>query len=387
MKYFCALIFLSILFSCANIKTLQVPPSTPTQPSVVEIEKPNHPKNIILLIGDGMGLSQVSSCYFFDSKTEPNFNRFPVVGLISTTSADAEVTDSAAGATAFAAGIKTYNGAISKNVNKENVETLVERIEGKNIATGLVATSQITHATPACFYAHQESRNSQEAIAEQLVNSSIDYFAGGGIQYFTKREDKKNLLPILKQKGFVVDTIATNFNKTLSLDKKHGYLLAQRGMPSKLDGRGDFLPNATQQAMSYLSQQPNGFFLMVEGSQIDWEGHAASIEGTVLEMQDFDKTLKVALDFAEKDGNTLVVVTADHETGGFSLQPAFDETTERYNYTKVAGGFYEGAKQTPSAAHTATLVPVFAYGPMAEKFGGIYENTEIHSKIIEVTNW
>lgn len=387
MKYAFYLIFLSTLLACGSTKVVKVDPPIVKPATAPEITKPTAPKNVILLIGDGMGLSQVSSCYFFGNDNPPNFNRFPVVGLINTTSADAEITDSAAGATAFAAGVKTYNGAISKNENKENVETLIERIESQNISSGLVATSQITHATPACFYAHEESRNNQEAIAEQLINSSVDFFAGGGIKYFTAREDEKNLLPVLKQKGFVVDTSNFNANKTLNADKKYGYLLAEKGMPSKLAGRGNFLPNATQQAINYLSQQANGFFLMVEGSQIDWEGHAASVEGTVLEMQDFDKTLKVALDFAEKDGNTLVVVTADHETGGFSLQPALDETGERYDYTKVAGGFYEGAKQTPSAAHTATLVPVFAYGPMAEKFGGIYENTAIHSKILEATNW
>jgi len=387
MKYFGCLVFLFIIFSCGSTKVMQVQTPVPAPPVVADIEKPLVPKNVILLIGDGMGLSQVSSCYFFGNDAEPNFNRFPVIGLINTTSADAEITDSAAGATAFAAGIKTYNGAISKNVAKKNVETIVEHIENKSISTGLVATSQITHATPACFYAHNESRNNQEDIAEQLTNSSIDFFAGGGIKYFTSREDEKNLLPALKQNGFVIDTGKVDLSKNLNLNKKYGCLLADNGMPSKLDGRGDFLPNATKQALSYLCQQSGGFFLMVEGSQIDWEGHAASIEGTVLEMQDFDKTLKVALDFAEKDGNTLVVVTADHETGGFSLKPALDETGERYDYTKVVGGFYEGAKETPSAAHTATLVPVFAYGPMAEKFGGIYENTEIYNKILEAANW
>jgi len=140
-------------------------------------------KNVILLIGDGMGLSQVSATYFFGNTKEPSFNKFPVVGLINTRAANAEITDSAAGATAFACGKKTYNGAISVDTKRKPLETIVERIEPKNIATALVATSQITHATPASFYAHQTSRNYQGAIATELISSSVDFFAAGGIKY------------------------------------------------------------------------------------------------------------------------------------------------------------------------------------------------------------
>ena len=334
------------------------------------------PKNVIFLIGDGMGLTQVSTSFFYNDKPS-NFERFPITGLIKTSSSSDKITDSAAGATAFSSGVSTYNGAIGVDPNEQPVPTLVELLSEEGLRTGLVATSSITHATPASFFAHTKSRSTQDEIGAQLVTSEVDFFAGGGTDFFVKRADQTNYYDSLTQYGFVMDTTQLDTAQQLSSDKKYGYLLAPDGMPRMLDGRGDFLPQATQMAIDYLSQSGDNFFLMVEGSQIDWGGHANDAEYIVTEVLDFDKTLGVALDFAEKEGNTLVVVTADHETGGFALASSGKKDGTGADYNELNGTFSTGG-------HTATLIPVFAFGPGSEAFSGIYKNTVIFHKIMQV---
>jgi len=328
----------------------------------------NNIENVILLIGDGMGLSQVSASFFFQEDPS-NFERFPYTGIIKTSSSRQKITDSAAGATAFSTGEKTYNGAIGVNDQGAPLTNIIEILSRKNYKTGLVATSSITHATPAAFYAKAELRKQEELIASQLVTSDVDFFAGGGAKFFTQRSDGDNLLEALTNNGFEVDTSKLDLGKSLSPDRKYGYLLAPKGMPKMTEGRSTFLPDATQQAIDYLSQQTESFFLMVEGSQIDWGGHANDAIYLVAEVLDFDRTVGVALDFAAKNTNTLVIVTADHETGGFTL------SSKAGDYDAIQPTFSTGG-------HSATLIPVFAYGPGAEKFTGIYENTSIFHKIM-----
>jgi len=322
-------------------------------------------KNIILLIGDGMGLSQVSASQFYN-KNATNFERFSVIGLSKTSSSSDLITDSAAGATALASGVKSYNGAIGVSSDTLSAETIVEQISIKGIKTGIISTSAITHATPACFYAHVKSRRMEDEIASFLVDSEVDFFAGGGLKFFNKRKDGKNLTLKLEEKGFevTIDKLPKNIS-----DKKQAILLSKNGMPTMLEGRGDFLPEATQLALDYLSKNEEGFFLMVEGSQIDWGGHDNNANYLISELLDFDKTIGVALDFAEKNGETLVIVTADHETGGFTL------ASTNGDYNKINPVFATGG-------HSATMVPVFSEGPESEKFGGIYENTAIYNKIL-----
>ncbi|UKN01323.1 alkaline phosphatase [Paracrocinitomix mangrovi] len=344
-------------------------------------------KNVILLIGDGMGLSQMSTIYYYNDNKTPNFSRFKHIGLINTSSAKQKITDSAAGATAFACGAKSYNGAISVDTNGRYIMNVVEILERKKIKSGLVATSSITHATPACFYAHAKSRSDAEKIAEYLPKSGVDFFAGGGLKFFNKRSDNIDFYTELIKKGFELDTVSLNLDKKMKVHKKYGYLLAENGLKSKLEGRDDFLPNATQHALDYLQLWEDGFFLMVEGSQIDWEGHDANAKGIIEEVKDFDKAIGVALDFAETHEGTLVIVTADHETGGFALAPARDG--DGWNDNEIAPTFYKGADDpgVSYAAHTTTLIPVFAFGEGAEKFAGIYQNTDIFHKIMQLTHW
>ncbi len=363
MKYI-LIPFLALgLLSCAGPKPVE--------------QKTDLPTNIIFLIGDGMGLSAVSTGIYY-GEGPSQFYRFKHMGLQRTSSATHKVTDSAASGTALASGTKTYNGAIGMDTTKTAHQNITEFVSTLGWSTGVVATSTISHATPAAFYAHAELRKMEESICAQLLDSEIDFFAGGGSDFFTNRKDGNNLLDLAPEKGFIVDTSQLPSSEILDPSKKYGFLPEKGAMPSMLNGRGDFLPEATNTAINHLSGNPKGFFLMVEGSQIDWAGHANDAAFLISEQLDFEEVIKIALDFAEKDGNTLVVVTADHETGGFTLSAK-----------EVEGGYGDYKKIGPRFAtttHSATLIPVFAYGPGAEDFMGIYENTEIFHKMKRLAN-
>ncbi|WP_308992388.1 alkaline phosphatase [Mariniflexile litorale] len=342
----------------------------------------NTPKNVILLISDGTGLSQISSAYYYKDST-PNYSRFENIGLIKTSSSQQDITDSAAGATAFSCGVKTYNGAIGVANDSTNVENIIELVSSKNIKTGVIATLAITHATPASFYGHTLSRDSQEKIALQLTQSRVDFFAGGGLKYFNDRKDGQNLLKTFEENEFDVNTNALSDFSTIESSKKVGFLLSKEGMPTMEEGRGDFLSNATELGIQFLNKDNSSFFLMSEGSQIDWGGHANNASWLISELIDFDNLIGKVLDFAEKDGNTLVVVTSDHETGGFTLaakKKKREDGSEYRDYSEIDPTFSTGG-------HSATLIPVFAYGPGSEEFKGVYENNAIFHKILKVTNW
>jgi|26BtaG_2_1085354.scaffolds.fasta_scaffold00016_8 alkaline phosphatase len=363
--------FLVILLSASIFATscvsVQVSDNTVSQTETLSKEK--KPKNIILLIGDGMGLSQVSTAIYYKDGV-PNFERFNTIGLSKTSSGSDLVTDSAAGATVFSAGVRTYNGAIGVSIDTIAVSTIVETLSKDGYSTGIVATSSIQHATPAAFYAHVKHRSMYEEITEFAPHSGVDFFAGGGLQFFTKRKDNRNLLKNMEEAGY---TVITDKLPTKNIDGKELILLADDGMPKMSEGRGDFLPDATQLALDKLSKNTKGFFLMVEGSQIDWGGHNNEADYLIEELLDFDKAIGVALDFAKKNGETLVIVTADHETGGFTL------SSDGNNYNKIKPTF-------STTGHSGTMVPVFAEGPGSYLFNGIYNSTEIYFKMMELMN-
>lgn len=340
------------------------------------------PKNIILLISDGTGLSQISAAFYYKN-TPVHYQRFQNIGLIKTSSSRQKITDSGAGATAFASGVKTYNGAIGVADDSTSVRNLVEIASQNNLKTGVIATSSITHATPACFYAHVHHRNMAEEIATQLPTSELDFFAAGGLQFFNQRLDGKNLMNQFKQNNFALDTIALEDYQSIQNHKKQGYLLAKDGMKKIIQGRGDFLPKATELAIQFLDKRNTGFFAMVEGSQIDWAGHNNNAKYLISEMIDFDETVGKALDFAEKDGETLVIVTSDHETGGFTLASKKTKGNEGMSYND----YNEIEPSFATNGHSAALIPIFAYGPGSEIFAGVYENTEVFHKILEVSKW
>ena len=329
--------------------------------------KPEHPKNIIFLIGDGMGVSHIYAG--MTANHGPlTIEQFKHIGFIKTYSSDNYITDSAASGTAMSSGKKTKNGMTGMDPDTIALRSVLEIAEEHGLASGLVSTSAITHATPASFIAHQPSRNMYEEIAADFLKTEIDVFIGGGRDHFMKREDGRDLTKELEERGY---------NVLFDMDKISGItegklagLTADGHNPRYSEGRGDMLPDATVTAMKILNNNKKGFFLMVEGSQIDWGGHANSTEYIVEEVIDFDHAVAKALEFAKSDGNTLVVVTADHETGGLGI-----------NGGSFEDGTVEGGYTTKS--HTGVMVPVFAYGPGAKEFMGIYENTALFDKFLK----
>jgi len=322
-------------------------------------------KNIIIMIGDGMGFNQVQAAL---TVTGNNLNmaKFPYTGIEKTYSADNYITDSAAGGTAIACGVKTNNGMIGVTPDTVPAQSILSIAEKNGLSTGIVVTCNLTHATPATFYAHAVSRNSTQEISSWFPKSGVDLAIGGGIVDFEKRKDGRNLSKELQEKGYQVvysmeDAKKADQNKSLLT------LLAEDHPKKASEGR-DYLPSAVELAMQRLNHNKKGFFLMVEGSQIDWGGHANDANYVVSETVDFDNAVGKVLEFAKKDGHTLVIITADHETGGTAIREgSFKDKTVKIDFTKTY--------------HTGAPVPIFAYGPGAEQFTGWLENTNYKKKI------
>jgi len=324
--------------------------------------------NIIIMIGDGMGLTQITSGMYANNNATA-LEGFEYIGLSKTHASDQLVTDSAASGTAMACGIKTYNGAIGIDPKNINYPSILELSQEKGYATGLVVTSSVVHATPASFYAKVPSRKQYEAIALQLSQHRIDFFVGGGLDFFTKRKDKRNLIQEMNQYEFV-----SNLKQFQNTDSdKIGFLTYGKEPPKKLEGRSPALEDIVASGLEKMEAKQKPFFLLIEGSQIDWGGHANDMEYMLSEFKEFDKTIETVFDFAKKDGNTLVIVTADHETGGLTLKGGdFENAT-------VKGDF-------STEGHSAEMVPVFSYGPYSKLFSGIYENTSIFEKMKQALN-
>ncbi len=336
--------------------------------SVVELPQKakfkKKPKNIILLIGDGMGVAHVFSAITANKGTI-NMSQMSYVGFSQTQSASHFVTDSGAGGTALATGQRTFNGGISVDTNKVPIPTILELSEENGLATGLVSTSAITHATPASFIAHVPNRSMYEEIAASFLKVEIDVFIGGGKDFFTEREDKRNLVDELKQKNYQV---YNSVEESKNVESGLLAILTSAKHNEEYPNRGNMLPDATQKAITVLQKNKKGFFLMVEGSMIDWGGHQNNTEYVVKETLDFDRAVGIALAFAASNKETLVIVTSDHETGGMAIEGG--SMTE----AKVDGNYTTGS-------HTAVMVPVFTYGAGAENFAGTYNNTAVFTKM------
>jgi len=330
----------------------------------IEVKKP---KNIILLIGDGMGVTQIYAAMSVAEKPL-NIEKFKHIGFHKTYSANDYVTDSGAGGTALSTGKKTCNHCIAVDSTGKPFKTILEYAEENDLATGLVSTSSIVHATPASFIAHVPDRYDYEDIALDFLDVDIDLFIGGGKKQFENREDNLNLIDSLKKNQYNIIDGWQNINP--EDDGKFAVFTAEEHNLDYRLGRGDMLPVSTEKAIQILNKNDKGFFLMVEGSMIDWGGHDQDIDYVTSELMDFDNTVAKALDFAKKDGETLVIVTADHETGGLTITDG-----DMKNKTIIAN--------FSTDHHTSVMVPVFAYGPGAEEFGGIYENTEVFEKMMK----
>jgi len=332
------------------------------------------PKNIIFLIGDGMGLAHITGAKI--EKGTLAMERAKTIGLFTTSSLNDPVTDSAAAGTALATGYKTDNDVIGQFPDGTNLKNLMEYARENGRSTGLVVTSIICHATPAAFSAHHKARYHYDTISEQQINAGFEVLIGGGWNNLyprtfagSKRKDDKDLMKELRKKMPVVTSI-----NALRKTGKPGRLAAilAGGHLELASQRAYNLGELTRKAIEILNQNNKGFVLMVEGSQIDLASHANDGRRVIDEVIDFDTAVKEALDFAEADGSTLVVITADHETGGFSLPMKSIE-----NNLVVKPSF-------SSDNHTASMVPLFAHGPASENFSGTYDIRDVGRKLIEL---
>lgn len=344
-RYFFGFVFLAVLLS---------------QPVAAK----KNPKNVIFMIGDGMGIAQIYAGMTANNNSL-SLEQCTHSGFVKTYSASHFTTDSGAGGTALSCGIKTKNGMIGMTPDSVPAQSILQLASKNKLATGMVVACAVTHATPASFIAHQVNRNMYEEIAADYLKTDIDVFIGGGRNHFEKRKDGRNLTSELKAK---------NYNVAYTLDEvkavKSGKLagLLYDNQNPAMPERGSMLPDATVAALDILDNSKKGFFLMIEGSQIDWAGHNNDLSHVIKEVLDFDQTIARVLDFAKRDKNTLVIVTADHETGGMTL---------------LDGTFGSGQLTTvfTTKNHSGVPVPVFAFGPGAENFMGFMENTAMKGKI------
>ena len=326
------------------------------------------PKNIILMIGDGTGLAQISAGYFANNEDLTYFN-LKHLGWVTTKSATDFTTDSAASGTAYSTGEKTYNYAIGVDVNKRPIVNIPERVAPLGIISGVVTTDDLNGATPAAFFAHQENRGMTDEIWADIPGSVLRYFAAGSKEKFEKRP--KATQKAIKDAFTVVHSVE---DPACATAERLGVLPPAVETGYIVDGRTDFLPKATRQAIDFLNartHQGKGFFLMVEGARIDKACHSNDFPSAVKELLDFDKAIAEAIKFADENGNTLVVISADHETSGLVVWDG-----------DPAKGNVEGVHI--SGSHTATPVPLFAYGPHAQDFIGVQGNEQVAQKILKL---
>ena len=324
------------------------------------------PKNIILLIGDGTGLNQITLSRMAISGVNSRLyiDQLPYSGISLTHSADNIITDSAAAATAWATGTKTKNKFISVTPNEKALTSLTEALFEKGFLSGVVATSSITHATPAAFYAHVNNRYKEKKIASQLQNSNINIAFGGGLNFF-------DLSATSDQIKYIYDldelkNINTSSKRIIGLFDNDGIRRSSEMSSQQL---------MTKRALDILAKRTaecSGFFLMTEGSQIDWASHDNDASRMITEFRDFDLSIKYAVEFINTRDDTLLIVTADHETGGLQI------LKEDNDLVHIQWG---------TGSHTGIPVGVFSYGPGAELFTGTMDNTEIHTKILEIIDF
>lgn len=370
-----AIIFSVAVLSCIPQKTVTYQP-TANSANIPDLGDEAFAQNIILLIGDGMGISQITAGMYANGN-KLALEQFNKIGFHKNYAYDALITDSAAGATAFSCGVKTFNGAIGVGPDTLARYTILEEAEDRGFMTGMVTSSTIVHATPASFIAHNESRRNYEEIALDFLETDIDLFIGGGNSFFSRRVDERDLTGELKKKGYYMSNY---FDEELDdIDfrkyKKVGYLTADKDPLSVEQGR-DYLPGATKKALDFMEHhcsEDQGFFLMIEGAQIDWGGHANKGNYIVSEMIDFDQVINTVLNYTKDHPETLVIVTADHETGGLAINNGSTMNKLDLQFT--------------SDYHTAQLIPVFASGPQSDLFTGFYENSDIYQLMRTAYGW
>ncbi|MDO4758714.1 MAG: alkaline phosphatase [Rikenellaceae bacterium] len=324
-------------------------------------------KNLIFLIGDGMGLAQYAMLEIEQDYAPNAFTEADHVALTTTRSANNRVTDSAAAGTALATGHKTNNSMLGMLPDSTEVESMMERARDCGKATGLIASCYLQHATPASFYAHVPRRHLYEQITDHLALSRFDVLIGGGMRWLTEEH-----LAHFNNEGYVLAKSIEEVEATSS--SRIAGILADEYLAHAPE-RGDVIPRATKKALETLAQDPDGFMLMVEGSQIDGAGHANDPHYLLAEMEDFEQVVRIAVDFTRSHPGTLLVVTADHETGGLSLPSGKSDFTLSESGIDYRFG---------TGSHSAIRVPAYLYGTGADGFEAMMDNTELSHRIEEL---
>lgn len=321
-------------------------------------------KNVILMIGDGMSLMDVYAAWVCN-RGRLWLDNAQYIGLSATHCTDKLITDSGAGGTALATGHKTKYHAVGVDPEGKPLTTIIDLAKRKDKDAGIAVTCRLWDATPADFCCHNINRDNEQEIVADYPTSGVDFAFGGGAKYFTNRKDGRNIFEELKNQGYY---IARTWEELEKWESRKVFCVPYEVDTPLPDERGDLLARATMKGISLMNQNKNGFFMMVEGSQLDDYGHFNQLDMLMKELHDFDHTIGEVMKWAAKDGETLVVVTADHETGGLTLHGG-DLATGRIE-AKFA-----------STGHTGVMVPVYAFGPGAEEFTGFMDNTEIFWKI------
>lgn len=329
-------------------------------------EKREPIRNVIFMIGDGMGLAQATMVMIENGYEATAFDRAENVALIKTYSSNNRVTDSAASGTALASGKKTNNKMIGLTPELDTCYSIAYKAKAKGMSTGLVVACEVQHATPAAFYAHAKDRNDKKTITKQLANNNyLDLVVGGGLKSF----ETESMSEVAKSNGF---NLVKSFDELKSAPDGRTLGLFTAGHIEAISKRGDYLPEATAEALRRLSSNKKGFFLMVEGSQIDWACHSNNAQRCLAETKDFCKSIEVAMDFADKNPGTLIVITADHETGGLSAVSGDED------FTKSDSGV---EYKFSTKGHSGILVPAYMYGTGANQINGVLDNTELSDLI------
>ena len=322
-------------------------------------------KNVILMIGDGMSLMHVYTAWAAN-RGKLWLENAQATGLSKTWAVKKLVTDSGSGGTSLATGVKTVYHAVGVDPEGKPLTSLVDVAKELGKDAGMAVTCRLWDATPCDFCCHNIDRDKEEELVGDYPTSGVDFVFGGGAQKFTNRKDGRDIFKELQKKGYHVSRTLDDF---FAYDKNSRIFAVPYDKDTPLpDERGDLLARASMKGISLMNQNKNGFFMMIEGSQLDDYGHFNQLDLLMKETLDFDKTIGEVMKWAAKDGETLVVVTADHETGGLTL----------VNGNKDEGRV-EGCFSTKD--HSGAMVPVYAFGPGAENFTGIFENTDVFKKI------
>ncbi len=338
--------------------------ATPHPYETVQVQMPpvtNPVKNIIVMIGDGMGLEQVS-CAWVVNHGQLNLDHFPYTGLSRTWCTNRLITDSGAGGTALAAGQKTAYSFVGAAPDTTDLPSILVKAQQLGKKTGVAVTCHFADATPCDYCCHNEYRYNQEDLIADYVECGVDYLAGGGLDWFTtKRTDGRDITREMAAAGYKV---ALSEEALMQAELPVIGLLSPDNLPVA-EERGDLFIHSVARGLDLLSEAAGdkGFVMMIEGSCIDDWLHGNDIGKAMEELLDFDRTIGYVLEWAAADGNTLVVVTADHATGCLTLQDGDLEKGE-------IGVHFAGE------SHNGIAVPVYAWGPGSDAFSGIRENAD-----------